>query len=388
MSELQEVDGIGSVPHEYYSRGQPLTGVVLLPHQERHDTGEHPENARRLPAVLEHLRSSPEWERLFVLYPRYARWEDALRSHDAGYLEVLRASAEDAPLWLDTDTRVSPGSFSTALLASGAALTAVDAVLMDAYHRPDSLLTLTRPPGHHACRDRAMGFCLLNHASIAARYAQAQHGLERVAILDWDVHHGNGTQEIHWEDPSVLTISLHQWPLYPGTGWLDEVGGPGAEGKTVNIPLPPGSRDEEYLQALDRVALPILETYQPQLLIVSAGQDCHAADPLANQLVSAAGLRAMAARAAAFARRLGIGLVLVNEGGYNVSTLPQLVRSVLGGLGDLPGDEAAEVAEDDLFVPHHAPAPAEWTERVERVLEVQSGHWPGLRERELGEDDG
>jgi acetoin utilization deacetylase AcuC-like enzyme len=372
MSESpQEAEGIGSVPHEYYSRGQPLTGVVLLPHQERHDTGEHPENARRLPQVLEHLRSKrAEWERMFVLYPRYARTEDVLRSHDPGYLELLEASCADAPLWLDTDTRVSQGSFSNAMLASGAALTAVDAVVMEAYHRPDSLLTLTRPPGHHAGRDRAMGFCLLNHASIAARYAQAQYGLERVAILDWDVHHGNGTQEIHWEDPSVLTISLHQWPLYPGTGWVDEVGGEGAEGRTVNIPLPPGSRDEEYLQALDRVALPILGAYRPQLLIVSAGQDCHAADPLANQLVSTAGLRAMAARAAAFARGLGIGLVLVHEGGYNVSTLPQLVCSILGGLGDLPSDD------DDPFVPPRAPVPAQWAERLQQVLEIQSVHWP------------
>jgi acetoin utilization deacetylase AcuC-like enzyme len=370
--QLPDVEGLGSVPHQYYSREQPLTGVVLLPRQERHDTGEHPENARRLPGVLEHLRSSPEWERLFVLYPRYARMEDALRSHDAGYLELLQASSEDAPLWLDTDTRVSQGSFRNALLASGAALNAVDAVTMEAYHRPDSLLTLTRPPGHHAGRDKAMGFCLLNHASIAARYAQAQYGLERVAILDWDVHHGNGTQEIHWDDPSVLFISMHQWPLYPGTGWVDEVGGKGAEGRTVNIPLPAGSRDEEYLQALDRVALPILAAFQPQLLIVSAGQDCHAADTLCNQLVSAAGLRAMARRAAEFARGIGVGLVLIHEGGYNVSTLPQLVRSILAGLGDLPSDER------DIFAPEGAPVPAEWPKRLEQVLDIQRGHWPGL----------
>ncbi|HEV3036105.1 MAG TPA: histone deacetylase [Solirubrobacteraceae bacterium] len=369
---LEEVDGLGSISHQYYAREQPLTGVVLLPRQERHDTGENPENTRRLPGVLEHLRSSPEWERLFVLYPRYARIEDALRSHDAGYIQLLEASAQDAPLWLDTDTRVSEGSFRNALLASGAALNAVDAVAMEAYHRPDSLLTLTRPPGHHAGRDKAMGFCLLNHASIAARYAQAQYGLERVAILDWDVHHGNGTQEIHWADPSVLFISLHQWPLYPGTGWLDEVGGGEGEGRTVNIPLPPGSRDEEYLQALDRVALPIMTAYRPQLLIVSAGQDCHAADTLCNQLVSAAGLRAMATRMAAFARDLGIGLVVVHEGGYNVSTLPQLVRSILGGLGDLPSDD------DDVFVPEDAPAPAEWLERLDEILKIQRGHWPVL----------
>ena len=139
---VEEVDGLGSVPHAYYRRESPLTGVVLLPDQERHDTGEHPENVRRLPGVVEHLRASPEWEKLFVLYPRYARTEDALRSHDADFVDLLRSSEQDAPLWLDTDTRVSRDSLRQSLLASGAALSAVDAVAMAAYHQPDSLLAL------------------------------------------------------------------------------------------------------------------------------------------------------------------------------------------------------------------------------------------------------
>ena len=248
-----------------------------------------------------------------------------------GFVEVLQAAGADAPVWLDTDTRISPESFDHCLLATGGVLSAVDAVAMEAYHRPDSLFALTRPPGHHTGRDRAMGFCLLNHVSIAARYAQATYGFERVAILDWDVHHGNGTQEIHWEDPSVLFVSLHQWPLYPGTGRHDEVGAGDGTGRTVNLPLPPGSGDREHLEALDRVALPIIEAFAPQLLIVSAGQDGHAADTLSGQLLSAAGFRAMAERAAALAKRLGIGLVLVHEGGYNVSTLPALDRAILGG---------------------------------------------------------
>ena len=201
MSGSDAIEGLGSIPHEYYLREEPLTGVVLLPSQERHDTGEHPENVRRLPGVVDHLRSSPEWDELFVLYPRYARTEDALRSHDRGLIEVLEASSSDAPVWLDTDTKVSPESFRHCLLATGAVLCAVDAVAMEAYHRPDSLFALIRPPGHHTGIDRAMGFCLLNHASIAARYAQVTYGFERVAILDWDVHHGNGTQEIHVDDP-------------------------------------------------------------------------------------------------------------------------------------------------------------------------------------------
>jgi acetoin utilization deacetylase AcuC-like enzyme len=366
-----EIQGAGSIPHAYYEREGVQTGVVLLPSQELHDTGEHPENVRRLPGVVEHLRASPEWEQLFVMAPRYARVEDAVRSHDERFVALLEAASEDAPLWLDTDTRISRESFNQCLLATGAALNAVDAVAMEAYHRPDSLFCLTRPPGHHTGVDRAMGFCLLNHVSIAARYAQATYGLERVAILDWDVHHGNGTQEIHYEDPSVLFVSLHEWPLYPGTGWVDECGDGEGTGRTVNLPMPTGSGDREYLEALDRVALPIIEDFAPELLIVSAGQDCHAADPLCGQLVSVHGFRAMAERSAALARKLGVGLVVVHEGGYNVSTLPALDRAIVGGLG---GFEPAD-GGPDLFVPKDAAAPAEWDERLREIVARQSEFW-------------
>jgi acetoin utilization deacetylase AcuC-like enzyme len=373
VSEIDEVDGLGSLPHGYYEREEPLTGIVMLPSQERHDTGEHPENARRLPAVVDYLRATPDWEKLFVLYPRYARIEDALRSHDAGFVELLQAAADDAPVWLDTDTRVSRDSFRSALLSSGAVMSAVDAVAMEAYHRPDSLLALVRPPGHHSGPDKAMGFCLLNHASIAARYAQEQYGFERIAILDWDVHHGNGTQDIHYDDPSVLFVSLHQWPLYPGTGAADEVGCGDGEGMTVNIPMPPGCRDAEYLEAFDRIALPVIAAHAPQLLIVSAGQDCHAADTLSNQLVSASGFRAMAERVSALAKELRIGLVLINEGGYNVSVLPRLVHSILGGLGDFQTDD-----REDIFVPAEAQAPAEWEGLMRETLGIQRRYWPDL----------
>lgn len=371
MSEARN-EGPGSIPHAYYAREQPLTGVVLLPRQERHDPGEHPENIRRLPGVVEALRAWEHWERLFVLAPRYARLEDASRAHTADFVALLDAVGEDAPIWLDTDTRVSRESFRSCLLATGAVLAAVDAVAMEAYHRPDSIFTLTRPPGHHTGPDRAMGFCLLNHVSIAARYAQATYGFERIAVLDWDVHHGNGTQEIHHDDPSVLFVSLHQWPLYPGTGWLDETGGPAAPGTTVNLPLPPGSGDREHLEALDRVALPIIEAFAPQLLLISAGQDGHAADPLSNQMLSVGGFRAMAARAAALARRLEIGVVAVHEGGYNVSTLPAIDRAIVAGLGDLTVDE------EDIFVEEDHPAPPEWPDRLAAILAAQRPHWGEL----------
>ena len=368
MSTQGEVEGLGSIPHAYYRREEALTGVVLLPGQERHDTGEHPENVRRLPGVVERLRSSGDWERLFVLYPRYARVEDLVRSHDDRYVELVRSACADAPVWLDTDTRVSEESFDAAALATGAALAAVDSVTMEAYWQPDSLFALIRPPGHHATPDKAMGFCLFNHASVAARYALATYHFERVAIVDWDVHHGNGTQEIHWEDPSVLYISLHQWPLYPGTGWLDEAGAGEGEGYTVNIPMPPGSGDREYGEAFDAVVEPLLRSYKPNLLIVSAGQDCHAADTLSNQMVSVAGFRMMAERLARVASDLEIGLVVLHEGGYNVSMLPQLDHAILGGLGGF------ETPTNDLFATGAPPAEG-WAERLYDVRKQVTSRW-------------
>lgn len=369
--DIGEVEGLGSVQHAYYRRDEPLTGVVLLPDQQQHDTGEHPENIRRLPPVVSRLRSSDDWDRLFVMHPRSAAKEDILRSHDEAYFESIRRADAEGPVWLDTDTMAGPGSFDLVLRASGAALTAVDAVVMEAYWQPDSLFALIRPPGHHALRDRGMGFCLFNHASVAARYAQATYPIERVAILDWDVHHGNGIQDIHYDDPSVLYVSMHQWPLYPGTGAVDEVGEGDGEGFNVNLPMPPGCGDREYGEALESVVQPVLDSFDPQLLIVSAGQDGHAADTLSNQMISAAGFRDMAARAAAFAEARGIGLVVLHEGGYNVSTLPQLDHAILGGLGSFETDVT------DIFADGAPPVP-EWPERLAEIKRTQARYWPAL----------
>lgn len=369
--EMDEVQGVGSVEHAYYRRETPLTGVVLLPGQEEHDTGEHPENVRRLPPVVKRLRESDDWDRLYVMHPRQARVEDLERSHTPGYVEGIRLAAGDGPVWLDTDTRVSKGSYDLCLRATGAALTAVDAVAMEAYWQPDSLFALVRPPGHHATQDRAMGFCLFNHASVAARYAQATYGIEKVAIVDWDVHHGNGIQDIHYQDPSVLYISLHQWPLYPGTGAVDETGAGDGAGFNVNLPMPPGSGDREYGQGFEEIVEPILAEFDPGLLIVSAGQDGHAADTLSNQMISAAGFRTMAERVARFTRARGIGLTVIHEGGYNVSTLPQLDHAILGGLGGFETDV------EDIFAAD-VPAAEGWGDRLAEIRAVQEPHWPGV----------
>jgi acetoin utilization deacetylase AcuC-like enzyme len=241
---------------------------------------------------------------------RRATDEQLLRSHTQSHLALLRAV--EGPTMLDGDTVASETSWEAARLAAGIALEAVDR----------GGFALVRPPGHHAPADRAMGFCLLNNAAVAARYAQAELGLERVAILDFDVHHGNGTEAIFHGDDTVLYVSLHQWPFYPGTG------GPGtSDGTTLNIPLAAGAGDAEYRAAFDELVEPAVRDFQPELLLVSAGFDAHLEDPLAEMTVSREGFRDLAARCARLAPRLAAVL----EGGYNLRTLPSLVAAAHEG---------------------------------------------------------
>jgi acetoin utilization deacetylase AcuC-like enzyme len=329
------------------------TLIFTDPRYQAHDPGEgHPERSARLAAIDDQLRAAPLPVQRVT--PREATDAELARVHDAALLdriESLRGQRAD----LDPDTHMSAGSYEAALLAAGAAIDATTEVMAG---RATNAFALVRPPGHHATPDTAMGFCLFNNAAIAAESALAA-GAKKVAILDWDVHHGNGTQDAFWNRRDVLYLSSHQFPFYPGTGAPHETGEGDGRGFTVNVALPGGQGDADYGAAFESVFLPVLEQYQPELLLVSAGFDPHEADPLGGMGVTERGFAAMCSALKAFT---GGKLVLLLEGGYDLGGLSRSVHACLEVL----------TGRTDSFPAGARPFA---TSAIERTIEAHRGLW-------------
>ena len=308
------------------------TGLVWEPRCQLHQPGAgHPESPRRLEAIRRGLEAAGLWHRCVPLQARAATETELLRCHTPAYLASVAADiAAGLPELSTGDTAISAHSEEAARLAAGGGLVAVEAVIAG---RVRNAFAAVRPPGHHATGERGMGFCVYNTVALAARHAQAVGGCERVLIVDWDVHHGNGTQAIFWRDPSVLVFSVHQSPLYPGGGGAREQGeGPG-KGFTLNCPLPPGSGGAEVLSVLRTRLVPAAAAFRPSLVLVSAGFDGMRGDPLADFQLTAADLADLTALVMDIAERQAEGrLVSVLEGGYQLDNLAAGVAAHVGAL--------------------------------------------------------
>jgi len=301
------------------------------PSSLQHDTGGHPERSERI-AAIELALSGRDWlgfER--VTSPEVPR--DVLELvHDRAYVEAIERRAAAGGGQLDVDTLISEGSFVAALHGAGGAVEMVRWLLETGAGAIG--FSAHRPPGHHALAARAMGFCLFNNIAVAARYATDRLGLERVMIVDWDVHHGNGTSDAFWESDQVLFVSIHQWPLYPGSGRPSEIGSGAGRGYTVNLPVPAGTGDEVYTWLFQDTVRPLARLYKPQLLLVSAGFDAHRDDPLAECHVTEQGFGAMTKVLRALCAELEIPLGLVLEGGYELGALARSMVATMEALVD------------------------------------------------------
>jgi acetoin utilization deacetylase AcuC-like enzyme len=295
------------------------TTYVYDPIYLEHNLHSHPENARRLEHILSVLEKEAMLPRLLPLKPRPATIEELQRVHTSGHIERVRRVAQSGGGNLDPDTYASPRSFDAALMAAGGLIRAVEAVLAGEITNG---FALVRPPGHHATPTRAMGFCLFNNIAVAARAALASGQVDRIFIADFDVHHGNGTQDIFGDDPAVFYFSTHQYPHYPGTGHWNETGHGDGKSTLLNVPLPPYVGNAGYAQVFAELAWPLAERFQPDLILVSAGYDAHWSDPLAQMNLSLTGYAWLERELVSMAEQLCKGrIVWTLEGGYQLDVL-------------------------------------------------------------------
>jgi acetoin utilization deacetylase AcuC-like enzyme len=332
---------------------------VFLSHPSSlaHDTGAHPEAAARITAIEREL-ASRDWlgfERITSPAVERAALEAI---HPPGYIDAIETACADGTRYLDLDTVISSGSCEAARRGSGGAVRLVE--LLVERSAPTGF-SAHRPPGHHAEQARPGGFCIFNHIAVAARYALDRYGLERVMVFDWDVHHGNGTNDIFHSSRQVLYVSIHQSPLYPGTGPASDVGSGEGAGFTVNLPVPPGADDGVFRSLVDHVVVPLARAFAPQLVLVSAGYDAHRDDPLANCLVTDEGFRAMASSVARVSAELEAPIGAVLEGGYALAPLARSVAVTMDTLArgaDRPS--AAEAPELDPLARHARERLSKW----------------------------
>lgn len=335
------------------------TGVVIDPRYLQHDTGAgHPERPERIAVLLPAVEAAG-YTRIAA---RAASGDDLALVHDGAYVEEVAATAHKPWFAFDADTPTSPRSFDTAALAAGGFLALLDAVMSG---QTQNGFAFVRPPGHHAERHRAMGFCLFNNVAVGAAYLRHRYGLQRVLIVDWDLHHGNGTQHMFEDDPGVLYMSTHQYPYYPGTGAIEEVGRGAGEGYTVDLAFPAGFGDAEYTDAFARVIEPIAHEYAPEFVLISAGFDAHVRDPLGGMQVTEAGFAAMTRSLLGVAHDHAAGrCAAILEGGYDLTAIRQSATVVLQ---QLQGEDEARSA---------APrAPSRAAALIERIRRVHSRYW-------------
>jgi acetoin utilization deacetylase AcuC-like enzyme len=303
------------------------TAVVVDQEYLKHVPGVgHPERPERIQVLLD-LAAGLDRKNFALLPPRSAARSDVEHVHGAGHVRLVESTSTVNRYALDGDTITIRDSFGVALLAAGGFLTALDAI---AAGESANGFALVRPPGHHALADRAMGFCLFNTMAIGAEYLKHRYGAKKIMIVDWDVHHGNGTQDVFYNDPSVLFVSSHQFPFYPGTGSVNEIGAGAGEGYTINVPLPAGCADREYLQVFQDVVVAAAKKFEPEWILVSAGFDPHERDPLGGMEVTEEGFAAMARVLVEQAATFSDGrIALVLEGGYDLAALRNSVAAVL-----------------------------------------------------------
>ncbi|MBN1366980.1 MAG: histone deacetylase [Dehalococcoidales bacterium] len=327
-------------------------GYVYDPVYLQHDTGYHSENANRLTSILSYLEKTGLLAELKIIKPRAASIDEIAAVHDREYISYLAYVAKNGGAWLEVDTVMSPKSYDAAVYAAGGTISATDEVMQG---KVSSAFALVRPPGHHATYDRAMGFCMFNNIAIAAKYALSKYKLERIAIIDFDVHHGNGTQDAFNSDPHVLYVSTHQYPHYPGSGNAEDTGTPEGRGTILNVPMPAASGDHEYHTVFEKIIVPVAKRYKPQLIMVSAGYDIHWSDELAQMQVTTTGIADIVRFIKQLADEFCQGkIVIALEGGYNLEALSTSVKATFDVLmnkkeiEDIMGTPKRRVSNPDI----------------------------------------